>query len=81
MGGDQYLEQPNLERLTLRDFEISNIKRMKDKFFDFFIFVFIFHFYICLNYSNTQNMIIYKLGNLWNFEFFEILEFQNFDDF
>ena len=43
-GGGQYLEQLYVERPTLHNFEISNIKITKDELFDsnFFIFVSIF---------------------------------------
>ena len=61
LGGGQHLERPNVERLIFRDLEISNIKITKVDLFDFSIFEFIFNFYDCLNYSDTQNtyMIIY----------------------
>ena len=69
--GVQHLEQPNVARPIFRDFEISNIKIPKVEVFDFSNFEFIFHFYDCLNYSNTQNthMIIYhEIRNFWNFD-------------
>ena len=53
-GEGQHLEQTNIERPILQNFQILNIKRTNDELFDFFIFKFIYHFYICLNYSNTQ---------------------------
>ena len=31
LGGSQYSEQPNVERPIFRNFEISNIKRTKNK--------------------------------------------------
>ena len=54
-GGGQHFEQPNLERPIFRNFEIPNIKRTKNELFDFFNLEFFF-FYICLNYSNTNNI-------------------------
>ena len=53
-GGGHHLERPNVERPIFRDFEISNIKITKVNLFDFSIFEFIFYFYDCLNYTNTQ---------------------------
>ena len=54
-GGGQHLEQPNVERPLFRNSKISNIKRTKDELFDLFIVEFYIYFYICLNYSYTQN--------------------------
>ena len=54
-GCGQNLEQLNVERPIFRTFEISNIKRTKDESFDFIIFN-LNKNYICLNYSNTQNI-------------------------
>ena len=48
MGESQHLEQPNVERPIIRNFEIPNPKKTRDRLFDFFIFKFIFYFYICL---------------------------------
>ena len=72
MGRDQNLERPKC-RPIFRNFEISNIKITKVELFDFFIFGFIFYFYDCLNYSNTQNkytIIYHQIGNFWNFDSF-----------
>ena len=55
LGEDQNLEL-NVERLLFRTSKISNIKRTKDELFDFIIFDFFKKIYICLNYSNTQNI-------------------------
>ena len=57
-GGGQYLERP-----IFRNFEISNIKITKVELFDFSIFLFIFHFHLFKNYSNTQNayMIVLQI--------------------
>ena len=41
MGGGQDLEHPNCERPIFRNFKTSSIERMKDKLFDFFIFLFV----------------------------------------
>ena len=63
----------NSERPIFRNFEISNIKITKVELFDFLIFGFIFYFYDCSNYSNTQNIytIIYHQNrNFWNFDSF-----------
>ena len=56
MGGDQNLEELNVERNVFRTSEISKIKKTKDELCDFIIFDFYFYSYICLNYSNTQNI-------------------------
>ena len=55
LGEGQHLEQPNVERPIVRNFEISHIKRTKDELFYSFKFLINF-FYICFNYSNTQNI-------------------------
>ena len=44
MGGVQRVEQPNVERSIIRNFEILNIISSKDELFDFFILDF---FNIC----------------------------------
>ena len=69
----QNLERPNIERPIFRKFGTSNIEITKVELFDFSIFEFIFHFYDCLNYSNTQNtyLIMYH----------QIRIFRNFDNF
>ena len=70
-GGGQHLEQSNVERSIFRNLEVLNIKRTKTWDSIFFIFEFIFYFYICLHYSNTQN--------LWWFiklEIYRTLEFK-----
>ena len=69
-GGGQNLERPNEERPIFRKFETSNIEITKVELFDFSIFEFIFYFYDCLNYSNTQNtyLIMYhQIRIFWNF--------------
>ena len=53
MGGDQNLEQRNVERPVFRNFEIANIKLKKDEFLDDFIFDF-FSFFS--NYLKIQNI-------------------------
>ena len=63
------MKQPNVEQPIFRNFEISNIKTMKDGSV-FFIFEFLLYFHICLNYSKTKYMMIYEIGNLWNFDSF-----------
>ena len=50
MGEDKNLIRPNVERPIFQDFEISNIKVTKVKFFDFFYLIFF------LNCTNTQNI-------------------------
>ena len=57
-GGSQHFEQSNVERPIFQNFEIPNIKRTKDELFDFFILDLKF-FYICLNYSNSQNIWLF----------------------
>ena len=91
-GGGQHLERPNVERLIFRDFEISNIKISKVELFDFSIFEFIFYFYDCLNFSDTQNtymIIYYQIQNFWNFNSYTncqilkicwLFKFNNFRD-
>ena len=44
MGGDQNLERRNVVRPVFRNFEIANIKIMKDELFDTFIFELFFPF-------------------------------------
>ena len=51
--GLQHMEQLNIEPLTFLNFEYLNIEKWIIRFF---IFEFIFNFYICLNYLNTQNI-------------------------
>ena len=75
MGGGQHLEQRNEKRPIFRSFEISNIKITKVELFDFLILELIFYFYVCSNYLNIQNTIIYQIGD------FEIEKFQKFDCF
>ena len=68
--GGQNLKRPNVEWSIFRNVEISNFKVMKVELFDFSIFEFIFHFYICLNFQNTQSIVYFiklEIGNLWNF--------------
>ena len=62
MGGGQNLERPNVERPIFRKFETSNIEITKVELFDFFIFKFIF--------QHSKYMIIYRIGNYWNFDSF-----------
>ena len=72
-GGGQHVERPNVERPIFRDFEILNIKITKVELFDFSIFEFIFYFYDCFNYSDTQNtyvLIYHEIRNFWNFDSF-----------
>ena len=68
-GGDQNLEQLNVERPIFRTSKISNIKRMKDELFDYIIFDF-FNFENCLNYSKymiyTKYMITLKIYDLYS---------------
>ena len=66
-GGGQYLGRPNVERSIFQNFEISNINIMKD-FFQFFHFR--IDFFICVNYSNTQNIQFTKLEFFRNFHSF-----------
>ena len=62
MGGGQNLERPNVERPIFRKFKTSNIEITKVELFDFFIFKFIF--------QHSKYMIIYRIGNYWNFDSF-----------
>ena len=55
-GGGQPFEQPNVERPIFWNFEILDIKRTNDELFKFFNFDFFFNFYICLNFSNNENI-------------------------
>ena len=55
-GRGQPFKQPNVERPIFQNFEIPNIRRMKDELLDFFNFEFISYFHICLNYLNTLNL-------------------------
>ena len=57
LGGGQPFEQRNVERTIFWNFEIPNIKRTKDELLHSFNYGFIFYFYICLNYSNTKNIL------------------------
>ena len=52
--GGQNFERPNVERSIFRKFETSNIEITKVELFDFFIFVFIFSFNVCSNFSNIR---------------------------
>ena len=84
MGEGQHLEKPNVDQLIFQNFEISNIKRTKDELFDFFIFEFIFYFNVFELFEHSKYMIIYKLGNLWNFKSFrncKILYFFKLNNF
>ena len=79
----QHFEQRNVERPMFRNFEISNIKRTKDELFDFFsnfelIFLFLYLFQL---FKQSKYMIIYKIKNLWNFEFFQIYKIKNLWNF
>ena len=70
-SGGQNLKRPNVERPVFRKFEISNIKITKVKLFDFFIFKFIFHFYVCFElFEHSKYMIIYQIKIFWNFDTF-----------
>ena len=77
MGGDQRVEQPNVERPIFRNFKILNIESYEDELFDYFILVF---FYICLNYSNTKNIWKFiKLAIHWILIVFRIVKFWKLD--
>ena len=61
MGAGQNLERPNVKRLIFRNFEISNMKIMKDEFFFLFSYLFLFSFVSVIRTPKTYND--------WSFEF------------
>ena len=69
-GGGQPFEQVNIERTILRNFEVPNIKRMKDELFDFFNFEFFLFSYLFKLFEHLKYTIIHKIANLWNFNSF-----------
>ena len=66
MGGGQHMERPNVERPIFLNPVISNIKIMKDEWFDFFIFGLIFLFFKIIwtlkIYDNLPNLKFFKFG-------------------
>ena len=61
-GGCQYLEQPNVERPIVRNYEISNIKRTKDELLDFLYFlIYSLFLYLFKLFVHSNYMIIYKI--------------------
>ena len=70
--------EPNLEHLErpiFRSFEISNIRRMEDELCNFLIFEFFFQYLVKL--FEHSRYIIYKIENLWDFEFSKLQNFEN----
>ena len=74
-GGDQNLEQRNVERPVFRNFEISNIKIKKDELFDNFIFELFFSFFG--NYLNTQNIFFFWYCKILIFRMVKFKKFLN----
>ena len=81
-GGGRNFERLNVERPIFRKFETSNIKITKVELFGVFICKYIFYFYPCLNYSNTQNIWQFnKLGIFGILIFLQIVKFWRFANF
>ena len=57
-------------------FGISKFRILKERKMSYSIFYFqiFLNFCICSNYLKTQYMLVYKIGNLWNFDSFRNLK-------
>ena len=68
-GGGQNLERSNVERPIFRKFETSNIEKTKVQLFGFLKMYFLYLRLFEL-FEDSKYMIIYQIGNFWNFESF-----------